>query len=362
MKNTRNYSIDLLRIIAMFMVVSLHVLGKGGYEGVRGVVGYEAWALGCLADVAVNCYVLITGYFMCVQQFRFRKVAKIWVQMLFYSVATFAVCVWGGVTEFSLGKLVQAAMPFTFCNYWFVQKYLLLMMTVPFLNAAIQKLTKVEYKFALLLIVGTWCVLNNTLKYLNPFDSTQGFSVGWFIVMYVTAGYIRKYYTPTDRKWRYFSTYLICSAGAFVWRFIFERAGVVVSDYMALDYNSVFIYLGGVSLFLFFLNCKVKTKAAEGVIAFAAPLTLGVYLIHEAPYLKEYIWTIVNPNTLCVNNAFFFIFALGLIAAFSLVCAAIEWVRQKLFHSLYIDRLVNICADRVESAVRKKLENQYDAV
>ena len=61
----RNYGIDLLRMLSMFMIVNLHVLGQGGAM-VR-IVGdeagyYAAWFLETCAYCAVDCYGLISGY------------------------------------------------------------------------------------------------------------------------------------------------------------------------------------------------------------------------------------------------------------------------------------------------------------
>lgn len=63
--NSRNYGIDLLRIVAMFLVVILHILGQGGV--LKAVESNEinftvSWLLEIGAYCAVNCYALITGF------------------------------------------------------------------------------------------------------------------------------------------------------------------------------------------------------------------------------------------------------------------------------------------------------------
>ena len=66
MKNSkRNVSLDLLRIIAMIMIVTLHVLGKGnGFAITDPVIRMFSWTLESLCIVSVNLYVLISGYFL----------------------------------------------------------------------------------------------------------------------------------------------------------------------------------------------------------------------------------------------------------------------------------------------------------
>ena len=64
----RQLNYELLRIIAMLMIVSLHYLSKGEILGDHArndmtVTGYVAWLIEAFCIVAVNVYVLISGYF-----------------------------------------------------------------------------------------------------------------------------------------------------------------------------------------------------------------------------------------------------------------------------------------------------------
>ena len=66
----RDASLDLLRIISMMMVVCLHTVGWGGLVDGALIPGTANWYLGnamqALSLQAVNCFVLISGYFFCV--------------------------------------------------------------------------------------------------------------------------------------------------------------------------------------------------------------------------------------------------------------------------------------------------------
>lgn len=59
----RNYGIDLLRMVAMFMVVILHVLGQGGVLAkTAGLKNHIAWLLETGAYCAVDCFAIISGF------------------------------------------------------------------------------------------------------------------------------------------------------------------------------------------------------------------------------------------------------------------------------------------------------------
>lgn len=85
----RMANIETLRLVAMMMVVSLHYLGKGGLlgrlDGPLSVKDHAAWLLESFSIVAVNVYVLISGYFLVETKFRIKRVITLVLQILFYS-------------------------------------------------------------------------------------------------------------------------------------------------------------------------------------------------------------------------------------------------------------------------------------
>ena len=61
MKN-RNYQIDILRIIAMIMVLVLHVFGHGGMIQLCASQKDATWLLEAFAFVGVDVFAIISGY------------------------------------------------------------------------------------------------------------------------------------------------------------------------------------------------------------------------------------------------------------------------------------------------------------
>ena len=89
-KPGRQANFELLRIIAMFMVVILHWNTNSGLLLDVGspVTGAGVWSLvtESVCIVAVNVYVLISGYFLSSCTFSFRRVAQVLVQTMLYTV------------------------------------------------------------------------------------------------------------------------------------------------------------------------------------------------------------------------------------------------------------------------------------
>ena len=85
----RNYGIDLLRIVSMIMVVTLHVLGNGWFlddiDGITPVFG-TMWLLEIACYCAVNCYALISGYVGYGKKFKLSGIIQLWIEVVFYLV------------------------------------------------------------------------------------------------------------------------------------------------------------------------------------------------------------------------------------------------------------------------------------
>ena len=84
--NEKNYGIDALRILSMFMVTILHVLTQGGILNASGrfTSQYEVvWLLQTMAFCAVNVYALISGYVWVYAKYRYRNLMELWLQVFF---------------------------------------------------------------------------------------------------------------------------------------------------------------------------------------------------------------------------------------------------------------------------------------
>ena len=75
-KKERMANLEVLRCVAMMMVVVLHYLGKGGLlpdlTAPLSVQDMAAWLLEAFCIVAVNVYMMISGYFLCESSFKLR--------------------------------------------------------------------------------------------------------------------------------------------------------------------------------------------------------------------------------------------------------------------------------------------------
>ena len=85
----RQANIELLRIIAMIMVVALHYLVKGGaavsLADNFAAINIVLWLIKAICIVAVNVYVLISGYFLLEAKWKISRLVNLWIQVIFSS-------------------------------------------------------------------------------------------------------------------------------------------------------------------------------------------------------------------------------------------------------------------------------------
>ena len=340
---SRQSNMELLRIVAMLMIITLHYLDKGNvlpeFAQMSTVNQYLAWIIEALCYTAVNIYVLISGYFLCSSKFTFKKLFLLWIQILFYSWVIggiFLLTGMAGEGATSLYELIFIAFPVTAGHYWFATVYVLLFGIFPFINAGITKMNKKQHRVCIAVLLVIFSLWNTVLPMTMPMADNEGMDIAWFITVYVIAAYLRKY--PEDikyKRWKYAVGYFFFCGVTFchgivligVDRIIGKLGNYATNWY---SYNSLPVLLGSVCLFITFMKIEFKNEKIGKVINTVAGATFGVYLIHEHRYLR-YMW----PKWLGVEqNAQQPWMILHLIGGVLLVFAAgtvIELVRKWLF-------------------------------
>jgi len=92
-KQNLNFGIDLLRILAMYMIVTVHFLGAAGVRNNTTGVNY---AVACFFEAicycAVDCYALTSGYVNCTKKInRIIRMMKLWMQVSYYTIGIFLI-------------------------------------------------------------------------------------------------------------------------------------------------------------------------------------------------------------------------------------------------------------------------------
>lgn len=115
----RDSSVELLRIVMMLMIIAHHYVVNSGLlpeillEGEGNITkpGLLFLMFGAWGKVGINCFVLITGYFMCTGHATIRKFLKLYFQILFYRVIIWLVFFISGYEVINLSRVFYLVWP-----------------------------------------------------------------------------------------------------------------------------------------------------------------------------------------------------------------------------------------------------------
>lgn len=300
-KQERNVSLDMLRVVVMLLIVLSHVMLHGKVlenTELFTVNYYLNYTIYAFISVHVNCFVLISGYFLSTKAFKYKQIFSFWRKMLFWSFFIFVFLVVIGAVPFSLKATIKVLLPFIQQRYWFMTTYLLMYCLIPLLNVAIGSMSKKQYQIALGLFFVVYIVLQNVF-FWREFTSVNSRSPLFFAFLYLVGGYFRKY--PIEKKVPWFRIYVACSILTAISRFVLSYVtmkifGTMYGETIFYPYNSITMVIGSISLFMTFRNIKMSKDSVLGKIAlWGSPLTLGVYLIHEQPEMRMWLWSVLKP-------------------------------------------------------------------
>lgn len=307
-------------------------------------------------DFAVNIFVLISGYFLILDNgevFNIRKILKIWGQVFFYSVLIYIAFGLLGISEFSLLAWVQAIFPITSERWWFASTYFVLYLIHPFLNMFLNRIDKKMYQSLLVLLIILWCVIPSV-----SFSEYQSNELLWFITLYSIAAYIKLFdLNPIFRLKHYVCLCILFSALRYSTSVVLIIIGTKI-NYAAIHAlafyrtQSIFTLLSALSMFMVFKNINISYQRWINVIASA---TFGVYLIHENKIVRRFIWTKLFNVASYQDTALLIPYTVYAALLVYIVCTIIDLFRQISFEKMFLH-----VAEKVVPHIIKPIEATID--
>lgn len=342
MKTKRQANFELLRIVAMLMIIVLHYLNKGdlltAYTEDRSAVNYAAHLTEAFCIAAVNCYVLLSGYFLVESAWKPGRVVSLAAQILFYSVLIPVVLVCAGVVpaaDLSVYDWLGFVLPVETEHYWFATAYLVMYVFAPFLAEGARKVEKRTLQIVIGILVLYFSVWKSILPVRLATDR-YGYDFGWFLCLFLIAAYIRLYGLPKlERRRNAALLYAGMGLGIFL-----MTAGVAIAagkvealEYymdMPTTYNHILCLAGAIGLFMICKDTRLPEGRVAAVIRGLAPYTFGVYLVHEH-LLVRYEWMQwLGVDT--VRGSWLFVpHMICCVLVVYVAGAAVDFARQKLF-------------------------------
>ena len=328
-KKVRDSNIELFRIFLMLMIIAHHYVVNSGIMELydfshvsRNQMFLEL--LGWGGKAGINCFLLVTGYFMCKQSFTWRKFLTLYLEVKFYTLLL-------PVIFWTIGKqelTFQYCFRVVFCEFssmgaTFTQTFLALFLLIPFINRLIHAMDKVSHARLLVLLLLFYTIAGTF--FLNDFFEY----IGWYVTVYLIGAYLRLYpiaILQDVKKCSLLVAITLALDAASILYFTYLNHSFNIYYFVA-DSNRILAILSAVALFSLFRSIDLGRQRWINSISSA---TFGIFLIHTQTNVREWLWYEVFRVKDFFESDYLWLHAILTISTVYVVCLFIDIIRQKL--------------------------------
>ena len=356
----RNASMDIIRIVAAFTVLSVHFFLHNGFYSqiVEGVPMYIMVLTRTLFSVCVPLFMILTGYLMSHKTLSRKYYSGISKTLIIFVLATLACMIFKAVHDnepLTLKSFILGTLDFTGANYsWYIEMYIGLFLLVPFLNLAYNKLKNKRQKQVLVLTLVFLTIIPTLFNIFN-FDNPAWWSdpktsdtfaklvpswwMGFYpIAYYFTGCYIREYGIKLNTR---SMLVLFLLAILIFGTFNFYRS------YGTTFKSGSYVYWYGfepyvLSVLLFVLLSRIKTDNMNEKVKFVlwkvSDLALGIYLISFI--FDTIVYAVLNEKiTVMTDRLPFYFVTVPIVFVCSMLASAVMNIVAKYIH-IFFKKLV----------------------
>lgn len=356
----RESNLELLRIIAMVLIVAHHYVANSGLISSEGPINSDPLSLhslfllimGAWGKTGINCFVLFSGYFMCYKNITLKKFIKLLCEIQFYRITITGIFWLSGYEKFTMTELVNVLCPVVHLTNDFPSAYLVFFLFIPFLNILIHHLNEKQHVYLLLLASFSYVFLGT----LKPLFSVSFNYASWFMVLYLISSYIRLYpkrVFNNKKLWGVscLASVIISSLSVLICAWVGTRINRVFYYGFVIDCNTMLAVVTGLSTFMFFKNADVPQSRFINTVARS---TFGVLLIHNnSEMMRRWLWKDMLNNVAQYYKPTVYLHAVLSVAVIFIVCTVLDIVRIKLIETPFmkmIDEPLNILTVKYKSA------------
>lgn len=346
-KKVRDSNLELFRIIVMLLIVAHHyVVNSGLFEVLRdaetSMSSISMLLFGAWGKTGINCFVLITGYFMCRSNISAKKLIKLYLQITFYAILFYVVFCSTGYYNFSPIQFIRIFFPIWSISDGFVDCFLIFYLLIPFLNIFIRAIDKKQHRLLVILLISVYTLLP-TARIQISFNY-----VTWFVVLYLIASYICIYNAGeqiSHKRWGMItlSLVLVASASIVMMYFLYKKGYWDYRPYFFVsDSNKILALAVSLSSFMWFKSMRVSRSA---IINAVGASTFGVLLIHaNSDVMRQWLW---KETVDCVGHfsdisvASTLIYAAATVLIVFAICSLIDYCRRSIIEPYLLNPILS---------------------
>ena len=320
----------MLLIVAHHYVVNSGLTDAGGviYSSPMSAKSLFLLIFGAWGKIGINCFVLITGYFMCKSHITAKKFFKLLFELEFYNIFIYFIFLFTGYEPFSIKEFVKCIFPIYSVSDGFTSCFLLFYLCIPFLNILIHNLNEKQHIRLILLVSFIYIFFGTVPK----FSVTMNY-VSWFCVLFFIASYIRLYPKKIFENTAFWGIATLISIALSVisvvsCAWLGSKIDRNIAFYFVSDSNTFLAVANGICSFMFFNDLKIKQSKFINTVAAS---TFGVLCIHaNSGTMRRWLWKDTLNNVGAYGSDLIVLHAIGGVIAIFIICTLIDMARIRL--------------------------------
>lgn len=282
----RNLDTDIMRIVAAFFVIVIHVAASHSYSFCS--VFYNS-----IARFSVPVFIIISGRYMLAKKQDWHKVAlkccKLFAIMIIWAGIYYLYDIFTGAhTYSSIGALVSYLLSEP-THLWYIYATIALYIFTPIIYTFCSHASKADMIYALILTFFFGSIITiimrtshfaiiSTIIDKMKFDCTLG-----FVFCYLLGNYWQKYKSPKIIRVAIYILGILGTAATIVGTLILSRSGTTV-NYLLFSFFAPNVLVASAAFYLFIKRISgahdLHYVTIRAFIHRLASCTLGIYLLH----------------------------------------------------------------------------------
>ena len=357
----RTSGVELLKVIAIFLVMLCHVVSTLGTNAID-IVGFNDYfinialpsknvqhvvlGIACYSGIMGNALFFISSAWYLLDKKKtnvqkiFRMFCEIFIISLFWLIVTLL------FTNFKLSDwyIRLSLMPTKYCNNWYLTVYMIFSFIFPFLNIVIKNINQRQH--LVLSIFVFICYVFLPFKGGFPFTNEL---ILW-IALYMIIGYFKFYGMKICDNLKLNRIVLVLAIA--IQLFLIIKANVFYLR--GLDSKHLHTWLSNYNVFLYIIafaavNIYRNKKFKSSIINYLASFSMLVYIIHEnilfRTFYRPHIWQWIYLN---FNYDYILLWALLFVIVLFILTYLVS-----IFYSLFLQRFIYEVINEIYYGLKK---------
>lgn len=361
----RNSSIELLRIIAMFMILMHHFIVHNGYDVLKLPLGPERIFFQLVMQgggkVGVVIFFSISAWFFLDKEQTIKSnLKRVWImerELLFWSLILMAFYLVFDRADIGMKLMVKSVMPSSMGVWWYATAYAIFLALLPFLSKGLKALGR-EYHLALAaMVLVIWGLTSFIPKTLGNSTLTGVFG---FVYLFILISAYKWYMKPftTKQTWLMIgfglSFFLLYTCVSISLSLLGHNIGIFIVGDWKLP-----VIMVGFGMSLLFDRVTFHSRIINRI----AQSAFSVYLITDYAASEKLLWVRLFNLQNLYQQPWAILLILGILLAIYAICTLLDFIRQALF-AITIDRRrghwFELLWDRVSKLKRSRLNPPLD--